>query len=145
LTLTGETPNASAMSRRDQPCRFKCNARNLRHTSPSGGSSSGFSIPPFYAARSVTFFAQRSVVKDLTDALSITVDPKCRIRLTEADLPTLRAALKVSGLTSTLGPGASNQLLRLVRQYDVYLLALSAWLVIPLPSWISTIDGGRGE
>jgi hypothetical protein len=84
------------------------------------------------------------LLKDLTDALSITVDPKCRIRLTEADLPMLRAAFKVSGLTLTLGPGTSNQLLRLVRQYDVYLLALSAWLVIPLPSWISTIDGGRG-
>ena len=84
-----------------------------------------------------------SLLKDLTDALSITVDPKCRIRLTEADLSTLRAALKVSGLTLPLRPGASNQLLRLVRQYDVYLFALSAWLVIPLPSWISTIDGGQ--
>jgi hypothetical protein len=68
---------------------------------------------------------------------------KCRIRLTEADLPALRAVSKVARLASTLGPGASNQLLRLVRQYDVYLLALSAWLVIPLPSWIPTIDGGR--
>ena len=85
------------------------------------------------------------LLKDLTDALCMTVDPQCRIRLNEADLPTLRAALRVSGLASALGPGASNQLLRLVRQYDVYLLALSAWLVIPLPSWISTIDGGRGE
>ena len=84
------------------------------------------------------------LLKDLTDALSITVDPKCRIRLTEADLPAFRAALKFAGLASTLGPAASNQLLRLVRQYDVYLLALSAWLVIPLPSWIPTIHGGRG-
>ena len=91
----------------------------------------------------ITYRVGHRLLKDLTDALSITVDPKCRTRLTEADLPTLRAALKVSGLASTLGPAASNQLLRLVRQYDVYLLALSAWLVIPLPSWIPTIDGGR--
>ncbi len=95
------------------------------------------------AQAKITYRMGLRLLKDLTDALSITVDPKCRTRLTEADLPTLRAALRVSGLASTLGPGASNQLLRLVRQYDVYLLALSAWLVIPLPSWISTIDGGR--
>ena len=62
-----------------------------------------------------------------------------RIRLTEADLPMLREALKVSRLTLTLEPVASNQLLRLVRQYDIYLIALSAWLVIPLPLWIPTI------
>jgi hypothetical protein len=96
------------------------------------------------AQAKMTYRMGLRLLKDLTDALSITVDSTCRIRLTEADLATLRAALKVSGLTLTLGPGASNQLLRLVRQYDVYLLALSAWLVIPLPSWISTIHGGRG-
>jgi hypothetical protein len=83
------------------------------------------------------------LLKDLTDAVSIPVGPRCRIRLTEADLPTLRAALRASGLTLTLGPAASSQLLRLVRRYDVYLSVLSAWLVIPLPSWTSTIDGGQ--
>jgi len=92
----------------------------------------------------ITYRMGLTLLKDLTDALSITVDPKCRIRLTEADLPALRAVSKVAGRALPPGPGASNQLLRLVRQYDVYLLALSAWLVIPLPSWISTIDGGRG-
>jgi hypothetical protein len=82
------------------------------------------------------------LLKDLTDAGSIVIDRNCPIRLTEADLPHLRGALKVAGLTMTLGPGSSSQLLRLVRRYDVYLFALSAWLVIPLPSWISTIEGG---
>src|SRR5204863_9208827 len=48
------------MSWRDQPCSFKCTARHLRHSSPSAGRS-GISIPQFYAARRVTFFAQRSV------------------------------------------------------------------------------------
>jgi hypothetical protein len=83
------------------------------------------------------------LLKDLTGAISLTVDPGCRIRLTEADLPRLRSALNVAGLTLTLGPGSSNQLLRLVRRYDVHLVALSRWLVIPLPSWLSTIDGGQ--
>src|SRR5262245_12026107 len=49
------------MSCRDQPCCFKCKARNLRHSRPSAGRTSGISIPLYYAARRVTFFAQRSV------------------------------------------------------------------------------------
>ncbi len=95
------------------------------------------------AQAKITYRMGLILLKDLTDALSITVDPKCRIRLTDADLPSLRVALKVSGRSLPPGPGASKQLLRLVRQYDVYLLALSAWLVIPLPAWISTIYAGR--
>ncbi len=93
----------------------------------------------------ITYRMGLTLLKDLTDALSITVDPKCRIRLTEADLPTLRVALKVSGRALPPGPGASNQLLRLVRQYDVYLLTLSEWLVIPLPAWIPRIHEGQDD
>jgi hypothetical protein len=89
----------------------------------------------------LTYLMGLRLLKDMTDALSIAVNPMCPVRLTEADLPTVRAALSASGVALTFGPGASNQLLRLVRRYDVYLFALSAWLVIPLPSWISTIDG----
>jgi hypothetical protein len=88
------------------------------------------------AQAKITYRMGIRLLKDLLDALSLTIDPQCRIRLTEVDLPALRAALKVAGLNLTLGPEASNQLLRLVRRYDVYLFALSAWLVIPLPSWI---------
>jgi len=91
----------------------------------------------------VTYRMGLRLLKDLTDALSISVDPQCRIRLTEPDLPALRAALKGSGLTLTLGPAAAIQLLRLVRRYDVYLAALSAWLVIPLPSWIQRREPRR--
>jgi hypothetical protein len=83
------------------------------------------------------------LLQDLTDALSIAVDLKCAIRLTEADLPRLRAAMNVAGLTLTLGPGSSNRLLRLVRRYDVHLFALSRGLVIPLPPWLPPIDGGQ--
>ncbi len=93
----------------------------------------------------ITYRMGLTLLKDLTDALSITVDPKCRIRLTEADLPTLHVALEVSGCSLTPGPGASNQLLRLVRQYDVYLLTLSEWLVIPLPAWIPRIHEGQDD
>jgi hypothetical protein len=88
------------------------------------------------AQAKVTYRMGLLLIKDLAAALSIRVDPHSRIRLTEADLPALRAALKASGLALTLGPEASNQLLRLVRRYDVYLLALSEWLLVPLPSLI---------
>jgi hypothetical protein len=84
------------------------------------------------------------LLEDLTHALSISIDPKCGIRLTEADLPNLRAAMVTAGLTLTLGPESSGELLRLVRRYDIYLFALSEWLVIPLPSWTPTIDGYGG-
>jgi hypothetical protein len=83
------------------------------------------------------------LLKDLTEALGLTLDPRCRSRLTEADLAALRSALKDTVPTLTLGPEASDQLLRLVRRYDAYLSALSAWLVIPLPSWNPTIDEDR--
>jgi hypothetical protein len=91
----------------------------------------------------LTYLMGLRLLKDLTDGLSLAVDRRCRIRLTEADLPTLPVALEVSGIALTLGPAASSRLIRLVRRYDVHLIALSAWLVVPLPPWISTIHGGR--
>jgi hypothetical protein len=91
----------------------------------------------------LTYLMGLRLLKDLTDGLSIAVDRRCRIRLTEADLSTLPTALAVSGITLTLRPPDSSRLIRLVRRYDVYLFALSAWLVIPVPPWISTIHGGR--
>jgi hypothetical protein len=89
----------------------------------------------------LTYLMGLRLLKDLTDGLSIAVDPRCSIRLTEADLPALRATLEVSGIRLTMGTEASDRLIRLVRRYDVYLLALSEWLVIPLPAWI---PGGSG-
>ena len=45
------------------------------------------------------------LLEDLTKALSITVDPDGRIRLTEAELTALRATLFGSGIILSLGPG----------------------------------------
>jgi hypothetical protein len=81
------------------------------------------------------------LLRDLSDALSITVDPQCPIRLTQADLPVLRAAMETARLTFILEQRASDQLLRLVRRYDVYPFGLSSKLVIPLPSLIPSIEG----
>ena len=91
----------------------------------------------------VTYRMGIRLLKDLTDALNLTVDPRCRVRLSTGDLPALLATVKGSDLPLSLGPGAAIQLLRLVRRYDVYLVALSAWLVVPLPSWIQHREARR--
>jgi hypothetical protein len=84
----------------------------------------------------LTYRVGLRLLRDLTNALGILVDPRCRMRLTKDELPDLHAALESSGIISSLGPVAETKLLRLVHRYDVYLFALSAWLVVPLPSWI---------
>ena len=54
----------------------------------------------------ITYRMGLSLIKDLTDALSITVDPKCRIRLTEADLPNSPRGLE--GFGAHFDPGAGG-------------------------------------
>src|SRR5690349_22212200 len=61
LTVSSEAPRASAMSRWDQPCCFRCNARNLRHSRQSSGKKSDGATPVFYESESLTAIAQRSV------------------------------------------------------------------------------------
>src|SRR5262249_24074192 len=61
LTLTSETPRASARSRGYQPCCFRCNARNLRHSRQSSGMKSSAFTRSFNQGKSLTFFARRSV------------------------------------------------------------------------------------
>jgi Ion channel len=92
------------------------------------------------AQAKVTYRMGLRLLHDLTNALSIPVESGGQSRLTEADLSKLVEALNCSVQVVTLDAGATSQLLRLVRRYDVYLLTLSEWLVIPLPHWIPAID-----
>ncbi len=96
------------------------------------------------AQAKVTYRMGIRLLKDLTDALNLTVDPRCRVRLSTTDLHAVLAAVKGSDIPLSLGPGAAIQLLRLVRRYDVYLIALSECLVIPLPPWIQPREPRRG-
>ncbi len=93
----------------------------------------------------ITYRMGLRLLKDLTEALGLTLDPGCRGRLTEADLAALRTELKVAVPTLTLASEASDRLLRLVRRYDIYLFALSAWLVIPLPPWSPKLEDARAS
>ena len=82
------------------------------------------------------------LLKDLTDALGLAADPRTPGRLTEADVPALIAALDASAIRWTIGLRQTVQLLRLVRRYELYLMPLSEWLVIPLPAWLPAADEG---
>jgi hypothetical protein len=84
----------------------------------------------------LTYRMGLNLLRDLTRALGMTADPRCRVRLTEADLPALIAAAKAARLPLTLEPAATLELIRLARRYDVYLVSLASWLMSPLPSWI---------
>jgi hypothetical protein len=84
----------------------------------------------------LTYRMGLNLLRDLTRALGMRVDPRCRVRLNEADLPSLVAASQAARLSLTFEPGATLELVRLARRYDVYLVTLSAWLLMPLPSWI---------
>jgi len=76
------------------------------------------------------------VLADLTSALGLAVPARVDTRLTEADLPALRAALSSAGITLQLGPTEATELLRINHRYNVYLHALSRWLMISLPAWV---------
>jgi hypothetical protein len=76
------------------------------------------------------------LLADLVHALALSVEPPARPRLSEADVPAIRAALTASGLGLTFGPPEATELVRLNDRYDIYIQALSTWLLIPLPPWI---------
>ena len=84
----------------------------------------------------LTYLMGVRLLVDLIEALGISADPRCPLRLTEIDLPALVATSKAAGLRQDLEPGATRELLRLVRRYDVPLVTLADWLVIALPSWV---------
>jgi hypothetical protein len=73
---------------------------------------------------------------DLASALELTVPTRVDSRLTEADLPALRAALSSEGIALRLGPPEGTELVRINHRYDVYLHAMARWLMITLPPWI---------
>ena len=70
------------------------------------------------------------------ECVGLSPSSRADTRLTEGDLPALRAALSSAGIALTLGPAEGGELLRINHRYDGYLHAMSAWLMITLPPWI---------
>jgi ion channel len=66
-------------------------------------------------------------------------------RLPPGDFPQLRAALESSGLVLPAGTDAEAVLKKLRGFYEPYVLALSAWLLMPLPAWIPTVGENEDE
>ena len=83
----------------------------------------------------ITYRIGLRLIQDLSSALGLDVEASAGSRLSEADLPGILVTLEGSGLRLNLPETASGAVVRLVRRYDIYLAALSKWLVIPLPSW----------
>jgi hypothetical protein len=85
------------------------------------------------------------LLNDLTNALRLPIPPRSDTRLTAADLPALRAALSSAGIALRLGPTEGTELVRINRRYDVYLHAMSRWLLITLPPWIPPAEENVAE
>jgi hypothetical protein len=80
------------------------------------------------------------LLRDLTQALGVAVDPGSLGRLTEAEIPAVIADLEASAIPWTIGPREAARLIRLAHRYEIYLVPLSEWLVIPLPGWVPAGD-----
>jgi len=80
------------------------------------------------------------VAVDLGRILGAAPDCEASERLPPGELSRLRAALESSGLVLPAGTEAEAGLKKLRGFYEPYVLALSAWLLVPLPGWIPTVD-----
>ena len=85
------------------------------------------------------------LLADLASALELTVPSDVDTRLTEADLPALRAALSSEGIALRLGPTEGTELVRINHRYDIYLHAMARWLMITLPPWIPPAEDKSTE
>ncbi len=85
------------------------------------------------------------LLADLTKALAIDVPRSVDPRLSEADVPALRAALDSAGIQLRFGPQEATHLLKVSRRYDVYLRALARPLMLTLPPWVPPIEKTTAE
>lgn len=82
----------------------------------------------------LTFAISRHAVSDLTQILRITPDPPKPDRLPPDDLPKVRRLLMECGVPGCTAAGDAK-LSELREMYEPHLNALSALLLMPLPSW----------
>jgi len=89
----------------------------------------------------------RMAVRVAADLAGILSCPYCEAteRLSPEDFPRLRAALESSGLVLPGGTETEAGLKKLRECYEPYVLALSAWLLVPLPAWIPTVEENKDE
>jgi hypothetical protein len=93
---------------------------------------------PSYQARTTFRMAVRAAA-DLARILGVTPDRTASERLPPGDFPRLCAALESSGLILPTETDVEARLNTLRGLYEPAVLALAAWLLVPLPGWIPTV------
>ncbi len=92
-----------------------------------------------------TFRMAMRVTADLARILGVAPDHEASKRLPPRDLLRLCATLGSSGLILQAGTDAEAGLKKLRGFYEPYVVALSTWLLMPLPEWVPMINGKKGE
>jgi len=85
------------------------------------------------------------VAVDLARILGAPPDCASSERLPPCDLPRLRTALESSGLVLPAETEAEAGFKKLRGCYEPSVLALSTWLLVPLPEWIPADDEKEDE
>jgi hypothetical protein len=83
----------------------------------------------------LTFAVARHAAADLAQVLGRPPVAAAADRLPPDELARLRAALRASGVVLAGGAAADRTLLELRRMYEPYVVALSEFLLMPLPGW----------
>jgi Ion channel len=81
-----------------------------------------------------TFAIARHAAVDLSQVLGVTA-VAASDRLPAPDLERLRRQLEEWGLRPNRTPESEMRLAELRRSYEPYVMTLSAWLMMPMPSW----------
>jgi len=92
-----------------------------------------------------TFRMAVRVAADLASIVGVAPNREASKRLSPGDLLRLRAALESSGLVLPGETDAEVGLTKLRGFYEPSVLALSTWLLVPLPEWIPTVDEQEDE
>jgi hypothetical protein len=83
----------------------------------------------------LTYAMGLRLAEDLSRALALPVESQVTERLAAPAALGLLTNLRDTGIHALVPEAATEQLLQLTHEYEVYLVALSAWLRVPLPAW----------
>jgi hypothetical protein len=84
----------------------------------------------------LTFAIARHAIVDISQVLNQAPVPAKTERLNREDLSRLRQVLSEAGMQLRSGEVADQRLADLISMYEPYLVALSRFLLMPLPQWI---------
>jgi hypothetical protein len=83
----------------------------------------------------LTFAMARHAVVDLAQVIGRPPSESVPDRLPSSDLARLRAGLAATGVIAETGAGADDKLATMRQMYEPFVIALSDYLLMPLPAW----------